>query len=508
MKKYFLLFILTLFGFNLQLTAQKHKSIHQIEYEKYQNDFIPELDKKNSNDIIPLKVNNTKSLTKVVFGYYPDWEYLKKSYVNFNYNLLTHIAAFDFQVSSNGSIGVPAGWPWTEVINNAHENGVKIIMVIVNFDKNDIHKIITSSTSRWVFMNSVKAKIKQYSLDGVNIDFEGMFREDRGSKINNFMQELSDTVHNISGDLEVSFAAPAVNWGGWQFEGLANSCDYLFIMGYDFFGSWSTNTGPTAPLTGGYYNVTSTINREYKNVTEHTPEKLILGVPYYGPHWTTNGDEEGASVLKYQNAVRYRDAKNDFETFGTLWSSKYQNSWYRYLNGFTQHQVWVDNDSSLSLKYDLAISKNLKGVGMWALGYDGNYPEFWNLLEDKLVSVKHSNSNQKPGKFSLMQNFPNPFNPTTTISYIIPRIVHPHQKTGGYALIPSRKGKERSGRGVLIKLKVYDVLGKEVATLVNEVKQPGNYKVIFNAENLPSGTYFYQLRAGNYFNTKKMILIK
>jgi spore germination protein YaaH len=481
MKKYFIVITLNLFVFISFAVAQEHKTIHQIEYEKHLNVSSLNLAKGNNGSIIPLKPNKTKSLTKAVFGYYPDWEYLRNSYNNFKYNLLTHIAAFDFTVTNTGSIGVPAGWPWTEVINNAHTNGVKMIMVVVNFNKDDIHKLITNSTSRWVFMNGVKAKIKQYNLDGVNIDFEGLLREDRGSRINSFMQELSDTVHNISSDLEVSFAAPAVNWGGWDLEGLANSCDYLFIMGYDFFGSWSTKTGPTAPLVGGYYNVTTTITREYKNITNNTPEKLILGVPYFGPHWTTSGDEEGATVLEYQNAVRFRDAQSEFETYGTLWSSNYQNSWYRYLSGFTQHQVWVDNDSSLSLKYDLAISKNLKGVGMWALGYDGNRTEFWDLLEDKLVAVKKENTLYED--FSLSQNFPNPFNPTTIIKFNI------NAKT-------------------FIRLSVFDILGKEISTLVNEEKQPGTYEITFDASNLPSGTYYYQLRTDNYLQTKKMILLK
>ena len=496
MKKYFLFTFITLIVLNLQIIAQEHKTIHQIEYEIHKNDSNRTLTKKNNIKIIPLKVNKAKSLSKAVFGYYPDWEYLRKSYVNFKYNLLTHIAAFDFKVSNTGSIGVPSGWPWTEVINEAHENGVKMVMVIVNFDKNEIHNIITNSTARWVFMNGVKGKIKQYNLDGVNIDFEGLLNEDRGSRINNFMQELSDTVHNISADLEVSFAAPAVNWGGWDLEGLANSCDYLFIMGYDFFGSWSTKTGPTAPLIGGYYNVTTTLIREYKNVTERIPEKLILGVPYYGPHWTTNGAEEGAAVLEYQNAVRYRDAKSDFDTYGTIWSDQYQNSWYKYLSGFTQHQVWVDNDSSLSLKYDLAISKNLKGVGMWALGYDGSYTELWDLLEDKLVSVKHKDI--LPTRYLLSQNFPNPFNPTTTIRYNIPTSPQPSPSQGEGANVGF----------VYVRLKVYDILGKEVATLVNQKQKSGNYQVTFNAENLPSGTYFYQIRTGGFFQTKKMILLK
>ena len=88
-----------------------------------------------------------------------------------------------------------------------------------------------------------------------------------------------------------------------------------------------------------------------------------------------------------------------------------------------------------------------------------------------------------PDQFGLSQNYPNPFNPSTKIDYQIPN----------------------SG---LVILKVYDVLGKEVATLINEVKQAGSYTVTFNASSLPSGTYFYRLEAGDYLNVKKMILLK
>ncbi len=110
------------------------------------------------------------------------------------------------------------------------------------------------------------------------------------------------------------------------------------------------------------------------------------------------------------------------------------------------------------------------------------------------------NINNKPNKFELTQNYPNPFNPTTTISYSIPKITHP--------IIPSREGKERSGRGVLVKLKIYDILGREVATLVNKKQKPGNYKVSFDAGNLTTGVYFYRLTVGSFVSTKKMLLLE
>ncbi len=88
-----------------------------------------------------------------------------------------------------------------------------------------------------------------------------------------------------------------------------------------------------------------------------------------------------------------------------------------------------------------------------------------------------------PQAFSLEQNYPNPFNPSTSIQYAI----------------SSRQ---------LVTLKIFDLLGKEIATLVNENKPAGNYEVSFDARNLSSGTYFYKLQAGSFVETKKMILLR
>ncbi|MFA5010439.1 MAG: T9SS type A sorting domain-containing protein [Ignavibacteria bacterium] len=90
---------------------------------------------------------------------------------------------------------------------------------------------------------------------------------------------------------------------------------------------------------------------------------------------------------------------------------------------------------------------------------------------------------QTPKEYKLEQNFPNPFNPTTSINYSIPK----------------------SG---LVTLKIYNIFGKEISTLVNEVKNSGNYSVDFNASNISSGLYFYELTSGSFVQTRKMMLIK
>ncbi len=134
-----------------------------------------------------------------------------------------------------------------------------------------------------------------------------------------------------------------------------------------------------------------------------------------------------------------------------------------------------------------------------------------NLYEETLIGAKINgveyglltdiNSTETiPAKFVLEQNYPNPFNPTTTIKYSIPKITN--------LSIPSREGKERSDRGVSVKLKVYDVLCREVATLVNKRQKPGKYKTVFNASNLSSGIYYYLLNINGNVLSKKMILLK
>jgi len=107
---------------------------------------------------------------------------------------------------------------------------------------------------------------------------------------------------------------------------------------------------------------------------------------------------------------------------------------------------------------------------------------FWFGIETMLITDVEDEQ-IIPTEIALKQNYPNPFNPATTISYGIP--------------VKSN-----------VILKVFDLTGSEVATLINEEKQPGTYKVEWNASNLPSGVYFYRLQAGDFTEIKKMTLLK
>jgi hypothetical protein len=112
-----------------------------------------------------------------------------------------------------------------------------------------------------------------------------------------------------------------------------------------------------------------------------------------------------------------------------------------------------------------------------------NRKTVWNysVVSDSTTDVRVSEN--VPSEFALMQNYPNPFNPSTTINYQV--------ATSGF-----------------VSLKVYNLLGQEVAALVNEVKAPGTYALDWNAEGFPSGVYFYKMQSGSFTETRRMLLLR
>ncbi len=369
-------------------------------------------------EIIPLLLNKAKTTTSAVFGYLPYWVYPDaEQYLQ--YDLLSHISIFDFGITEAGGIEFPPNWPWIDVINNSHQNGVKVILTAVNFNGSQIHNILHNTDIKNALFSNLLSVLQQYSLDGVNIDFENINYSDRGFVLVGFMLDLSNYLHSYNPNYEISFAAPPVNWGGWDFEGLALSCDYLFIMGYDFYGPWSNTSGPCAPTIGGNYNITNVILDEYETVTVNNPEKLILGVPYYGNKWKTSGGWPYSTVLDHVLQPTYEGAMNNAEQDTILWDETSKTSWSLYENNGNFYQTWFDTDSSLGIKYDIAQNNLLKGVGIWALGYDGSRLELWEELRKRYGNPVFNVENSK----NVISNiYPNPFSGKTRLEIYGERI--------------------------------------------------------------------------------------
>ncbi len=151
-----------------------------------------------------------------------------------------------------------------------------------------------------------------------------------------------------------------------------------------------------------------------------------------------------------------------------------------YVNPFSNPPTWEGVASNWATRQGYPVPENLR-YNNTLIGDDGKPLGDLNWFPE-LVGVEKE-TNLIPANFELSQNYPNPFNPTTEIKYSIPQ--------NGY-----------------VTLKVYNLLGQEIATLVDKEQNAGTYKVVFNASNLASGIYMYTLKSGSYSLTKKMALVK
>lgn len=146
------------------------------------------------------------------------------------------------------------------------------------------------------------------------------------------------------------------------------------------------------------------------------------------------------------------------------------------MSGSSAVSSWIDTEAGKSKVRKLYYKISALDIGLHESTYSNEVWRWGRIL-------KISTGENPAITYNLQQNYPNPFNPATMISYSI---------------------KEEG----LVTLKVYDILGKEIATLVNENKPEGNYDVEFDASQLPSGMYIYKMQSGSFSNVKKMLLTK
>lgn len=138
---------------------------------------------------------------------------------------------------------------------------------------------------------------------------------------------------------------------------------------------------------------------------------------------------------------------------------------------------WVTSTTQTGTYNHMQRARESGNYNIWAVRSNGGISKYNYPIGIKTIS------NEVPNSYTLHQNYPNPFNPNTIIKFDIPK-------------------------SDFVSLKIYDALGREISTLVNEQLKPGTYETEFNGANYPSGVYFYKLISGDFIDTKKMILVK
>ena len=402
----YLIFALFLFNFpinsqpagdeNFLSQLQISRSIHQQEWEKYQS-FTPEHQPLPFTgppmDLIPRE----KAPTREVFGYLPYWAY--NNYPFLNYSLLTTIAYFGVDVNEYGNITNIHDWPAAGLINQAHSQGVRVVLTVILFNSSQIAGLLNDPSRRSNLISNLLTEVQNANADGVTIDFEGVPGSQR-QNLTTFMTELSTAFHNAIPGSFVTIFTPAVDWSSaFDYLNLSLVTDGLIMQGYDFHWSTAPTAGPVAPLTGGptwgTYCVSYTVN-DYLLKTMQNEGKLILSVPFYGFEWETSSSALGATTLGSGTTLLYSTAYTNTLQYGRLWDQESQTPYYMYNSTGQWNQGWYDDSLSLALKFNLVNLENLKGIAIWALSYDGQRQELQAAISNAFGSTAPP---LKPGNF-------------------------------------------------------------------------------------------------------------
>ncbi len=387
------LFFLTLVSLLIVgfVTAQEI-SIHQEEQTKWNtlgNLSTADYDSLNHYQGKVLKQVKVHSapLLKRVFGYHPFWS--GSVWQNYQWNLLTDICYFSYEVDPlTGNPVSEHEWATDPVIDTALAHDVKVHLCVTLFSGHSA--FFANPTARQTLANNLINRIQSRGAHGVNLDFEAVPSAQQAG-LTACIQFLSQTLKQAIPDIELSIAAPAVNWSNtFNVPAIAPVLDFIVVMAYDYYWNGSNLAGPVAglwPLTYTFPYGSASSLTYYQNQGV-AAEKLLLGQPYYGREWPVNGNILPALTTGQGVAVTYRVMRNNsngYYNWGNLYWDKY--SYNPYFSFFTSgwRQCFYDDTRSLAAKYDLVNRREGGGIALWALGYDNGHPELWDLIADKFI---------------------------------------------------------------------------------------------------------------------------
>jgi spore germination protein YaaH len=344
----------------------------------------------NKANIAPRKKDNCV-LTKLVYGWHPYWQ--NGLQTNYDWNLLSHFVYFAYAIDpATGNPSTTQAFSTAQSVTDALNAGVKVHLCATLFSNHST--FLNNITAQRNFMHQIVTLVLNRGAHGVNIDFEGM-NSSHNAAFANFMNELADTFHTRIPGSEVTIALNAVEWSDvFNINAMKNKVDYFVIMGYDYYWGGSTTAGPTDPL----YNFVTSYNYTLtKSITHYLnkgcpPNKLILGLPYYGREYGTVSNTIPSDVNNPPNCVSrtYKFVRDNttghYSATNKLWDQASFTPAYIFYDGTEWRQCFIDDKYSMGKRMDLINQRGIAGMGIWALGNDDGYSDFWDAIRDHFTT--------------------------------------------------------------------------------------------------------------------------
>jgi spore germination protein YaaH len=459
-----------------------HIGIHQLESRQFRSrgdsvllQMHPSLGRPS-----PLPTYKKLELSRKVFGWHPYWA-SASAYLSYDYNILTHLSYFSYETDTvTGGYKTLNGWDQTPIIDYAHQQGVKGLLTVTNFGTAANHAILRDTLKQIKMIQIITSHLKLRNGDGVNFDFELVSLAHRSDLVA-FMRRAAKTIRAEIPGAEISMATPAVDWNGsWDLPALADICDYLIVMGYDYYWSGSTTAGPVSPMAGENYNVTRSVDTYL--AAGVPPQKLMLGIPWFGYNWPVTSNVRKANATGKATSLTTFAADALALNYGKTFDQTTKVPWISYKDGSNLYrQIWYDDGSSYPIKFDLVNNRNLAGIGIWALSYENGKQDLWQGIQSAFSTTAVDNPLVIQKRTSDLVLFPNPVNKTATIRFTLT---------------------ERQN----VDLSVMDLSGKLIVSILTKELPADNHTILFDCSHLKNQVYILVFKSTNGNLTCKFVV--
>ena len=286
-----------------------------------------------------------------------------------------------FYLDTDGELEENVGIEGQAYIEWAHNNDYKVWPMVSNAvaanESLDItSNIMNSYEKRKELIEDIVEKCVEYDLDGINIDFENMYEEDK-DMYSRFIIELTPRLKEIGMVTSVDVTAPD---GGetWSLcfdrNVIGDVADYIVFMAYDQNGVSSTKPGTTAGYNWINLNLIKFLQTE-----DIDSEKIILGIPFYTRMWTTNssGDIISRGTVDMKEIDRVLPSGVE-----KTWDNELKQNYVEYMDGANKKQIWIEDVDSLKAKASLVVENKLAGVASWRKDMESD--DVWQMLKAEL----------------------------------------------------------------------------------------------------------------------------
>jgi chitinase len=348
-----------------------------------------------------------------VYGFLPYWKLDSIDHLQLEH--LTDIAYFALRINKDGNIrklgedgNIDPGYnQWknnqklSELIEKTKLSGKNFALTIISHE-DDVSDSFLNCEPCWKTLgDGIEYELAQKGITDINFDFEyaGYTDEETANKYTKMVAYMNNRLDKKFGNSNVvvsTFADSVVRPRVTKVDDLSKISDGIFIMAYDFHRPTSDRAGPIAPIEGAgiysEYDITTMLKDYLANIP---PSMLILGVPYYGYNWVvTEGQPyservQGSDATGFSVSQTYENIMNTILEVSPAvsWDDLAKAPYFSYISKETGSQriVYFENGRSIETKFRLAKDLRLKGIGIWALGYDGGYQELWNVLDKEFV---------------------------------------------------------------------------------------------------------------------------